>query len=93
MRVTVGFLGALRDQVGEQSLSIQLPAEATYRDLLDSIAPTMQARLSAWAWDAAARSFSAQIVVSRNLAVDLRDETTRLADGDEILVLPPLAGG
>jgi molybdopterin converting factor small subunit len=53
----------------------------------------MEARLADWAWDPARRSFAARMMVSRNLSADLRDETTCLADGDEILVLLPLAGG
>jgi molybdopterin converting factor small subunit len=74
-------------------LVAELPAGATYRDLLDSIAPTMEAKLADWAWDSAARSFSPQLMVSRNASADLRDKTTGLAHGDEILVLLPLAGG
>jgi molybdopterin converting factor small subunit len=93
MRVTVNFLGSLRDQVGSKSLVVELPARATYRDLLDSIAPTMNAKLADWAWDPAKRAFSPRMMVSRNLSADLRDETTCLDDGDEILVVLPLAGG
>ena len=93
MQVTVSFLGALRDKVGAQALVVELPATATYRDLLDSIGPTMRAKLPAWAWDAGTQSFPKQMMVSRNLSVDLRDEATPLADGDEIIVVPPLAGG
>jgi len=93
VQVTVSFLGALRDQVGRESLMVELPAAATYRDLLDGIAPLLEGKLAAWAWDAEKRSFSRQMMVSRNLSVDLRDETTTLADGDEIIVVPPLAGG
>ena len=93
MKVTVKFLGPLRDQVGAGALVLDLPAAATYRGLLDSIAPTMEAKLADWAWDAAKRSFSRRMMVMRNLTTDLRDETTCLADGDEILVLLPLAGG
>jgi molybdopterin converting factor small subunit len=93
MHVTVSFLGPLRDQVGKPSLVVELPEAATYRDLLDSIAPTMGAKLADWAWDSTKRSFSHRMMVSRNLSLDLRDEATRLADGDEIMVVLPLAGG
>ena len=93
MRVTVSFLGVLRDQLGTQSLAFELPAAATYRDLLDSIAPAVEAKAADWAWDSEKRSFSRQMMVSRNLSVDVRDEATTLADGDEIIVVPPLAGG
>jgi len=90
--VTVKFLGPLRDQVGAQSLSVELPAAATYRTLLDNIAPTVGGKLVEWAWDPARRSFSTRMMVMRNMS-DLRSEATQLADGDEILVLLPLAGG
>jgi molybdopterin converting factor small subunit len=93
VRVTVRFLGPLRDQVGAASLALDLPEGATYRSLLDDIAPTTEAKLSDWAWDRERRAFSRRMMVSRNASSDLRDETTSLADGDEILVLLPLAGG
>jgi molybdopterin converting factor small subunit len=93
VQVTVRFLGPLRDQVGAETLVVDLPAAATYRSLLDDIAPTMKAKLSDWAWDYERRAFSRRMMVSRNSSADLRDETTLLADGDEILVLLPLAGG
>ena len=93
MRVTVSFLGTLRDQVGSSSMVVELPEAATYRGLLDHIAPTLRASLPAWAWDDEKKSFARQMLVTRNLSADLRDETTRLADGDEILVVSPLAGG
>lgn len=92
MQVTVKFLGPFRDQVGAQLLAVELPAAATYRSLLDSVAPTMEAKLADWAWDRAKQSFSGRAMVMRNMS-DLRDEATRLADGDEILVLLPMAGG
>ena len=93
MQVTVSFLGTLRDQVGSSSIVVELPEAATYRGLLDNIAPAMRASLPAWAWDDEKRSFARQMLVTRNLSADLRDETTCLADGDEILVVSPLAGG
>jgi molybdopterin converting factor small subunit len=93
MRVTVSFLGTLRDQVGSPSVEVDLPEAATYRDLLDRVAPAMEAKLASWAWDRGKRSFSRQMMVTRNLSADLRDEATVLADGDEILVILPLAGG
>ncbi len=93
MRVTLSFLGPLRDQLGEPSLVVELPEGASYRDLLDSIAGTMQTRLAGWVWDSEKRSFRRQIMVSRNASAELRDETAILADGDELLVFPPLSGG
>jgi molybdopterin converting factor small subunit len=93
MQVTVRFLGALRDQIGKQSVVVDLPAEATYRDLLDRIAIEMESSLAGWAWDATRRSFSHRTMALRNSSVQLREDSTSLADGDEIVVLVPLAGG
>lgn len=93
VNVTVSFLGPLREHVGEKSLVVELPAGATYRNMLDTIGPVMDARLPDWAWEKGTRSFSSRIVVTRNMTADLKDEDFRLGDGDEILVLSPLAGG
>jgi len=93
MQVTVRFLGALRDQTGKQSVVVELPAEATYRDLLDRIATEMESSLAGWAWDAKRRSFSHRTMALRNSSTQLREDSTSLADGDEIVVLVPLAGG
>jgi len=93
MQVTVKFLGALRDQTGKTALRVELPAGATYRDLLDRIATDMESSLAAWAWDAERRVFSPRTMVLRDSSTQLREESTRLADGDEIVVLLPLAGG
>jgi molybdopterin converting factor small subunit len=93
MRVTVSFMGPFRDQLGSASMEVELPEGASYRDLLDRIGDTMQAGLPAWAWDPTKRSFARQVMVSRNLSADLRDEATGLSDGDELIVVTPLAGG
>jgi molybdopterin converting factor small subunit len=93
MNITVKFLGALRDQVGASSLSLQIPAGSTYRDALDAIGSDITGRLAAWAWDPVGRSFSGRLIVSLNGSGSLRDETTRLSEGDEITVVLPLGGG
>ncbi len=93
MQVTVNFLGPLRDQVGRHSVIVELPPAATYQDLLSSLAPDLETKLADWAWNRDGRSFSSQMMVTRNLSADLRDKTTCLADGDQIHVLLPLAGG
>ena len=93
MQVTVKFLGALGDQVGMPRLPVEIPADGTYRDVLDVVGSTMRTRLPEWTWDAERRSFSRRLMVSLNGTADLRDETVRLTEGDEILVVLPLAGG
>jgi len=93
MQVTVRFLDVMRDRAGKRSMVIELPDGATYRDLLDHIAPEMESGPADWAWDAERGSFSRRMMVLRNSSVELRDGSTGLEDGDEIVVLVPLAGG
>jgi molybdopterin converting factor small subunit len=93
MRVAVTFLGILRDQVGQKTLQIELPDGAGFGDLMDALAPTMDQKVGAWAWDSDTRRFSPRVVVSRQKAVGGVDEARPLEDGEEILVFPPLAGG
>ncbi len=93
MKVTVKFLGALRDQVGAAALPVELPAGATYRDVLDAITPTVAGRLPVWAWDPSRGAFSRRMLVSLNGGGSLTDETATLEDGDEIVVVLPLGGG
>ena len=93
MRVTVGFLGILRDQVGQKSLEVELPDGSGFEELMDAIAPLMAQKLGTWAWDEEKRRFSPRVVVSRQKAVRGDALTTPLQNGEEILVFPPLAGG
>jgi len=93
VQVTVSFLGSLRDHVGSSTIAVELPEAATYRELLDNIAPKMRSSLPTWAWNDEKGSFARQMLVTKNLSSDLRDETTYLVDGDQILVCFPLAGG
>jgi molybdopterin converting factor small subunit len=93
LRVSVGFLGLLRDQLGQKSLSVELPDGAVFDDLLEAIAPTLQDKLGSWAWDRDNRCFSRRVVVSRKTASGKPDPSAPLTDGEEIMVFPPLAGG
>jgi molybdopterin converting factor small subunit len=93
MRVSIGFLGILRDQVGQKGLSVELPDGAGFGELMDAIAPLMEQKVGSWAWDGEKHRFSPRVVVSRKNALGKVDPTVPLADGEEILVFPPLAGG
>ena len=93
MRVSVGFLGILRDQVGQKTLEVELPDGASVDDLMEALAPMMEQKVGSWAWDAGTRRFTPRVVVSRKKAIGSRALTAPLEDGEEILVFPPLAGG
>ncbi len=93
MRVTVKLIGVLRDQVGAPSFAVELSPGGTYRDVLDAVQETMRTKLEASSWDLDRRMFSRRMMVLLNGTRELRDETEALAEGDEIVVVLPLAGG
>lgn len=93
VRVSVGFLGILRDQIGQKSLEVDLPDGAGFADLMEAIAPLMEEKVGSWAWDSQKRRFSPRVIVSRQKAVGGADLSAPLVEGEEILVFPPLAGG
>lgn len=81
MQVSVECCGASARLAGASTLSLTLPEAATVRDLFALLA----ARSSEWA-ELLARSACARgdAIVPRN---------TVLAEGDELALLPPVAGG
>ena len=93
LRVSVSFLGILRDQIGQKSLQVDLPDGSNFGDLMVAIAPLMEEKVGAWAWDGNNQRFSGRIVVSRQKALGGTDAAAPLVDGEDLVVFPPLAGG
>lgn len=81
MRVKLILLASYRDLAGLSELEIELPAGASAADAV--------AVLRAQSADAGA--LPARPVVAVNLEYASLDE--RLSDGDELALLPPVAGG
>jgi molybdopterin synthase catalytic subunit len=81
MRVTLLAFGLLRDQLPNPAGSLELPAGATVRDLLDRCRAVASANAGPWS----------------SIAVAVNQEyvpaTHPLADGDEVALLPPVSGG
>jgi molybdopterin synthase catalytic subunit/molybdopterin converting factor small subunit len=81
MRVLVKLFGAVREAAGAKELSLDLPEGARVADLRDRLAgdlPVLDA-------------FGDRLAVSVNLELARLDAT--LHDGDEVALLPPVAGG
>lgn len=81
MRVVVKLFGAVREAIGEKELSVALPVGARVRDLLALLARD----------HAVIERFGERLATSVNLEVVPAD--TVLGDGDEVALLPPVAGG
>jgi MoaE-MoaD fusion protein len=81
MKVDVLYFAVLRERTQLDHETVELPAGASVRDARAAIAarhPSVAALLPA-----------VQVAVNRGMAAD----TQALADGDEVALLPPVAGG
>lgn len=81
MLVKVLLFASLKEQVGERSLSFELPNGAMVRDLLHTLTerfPSIAERLNV-----------AQVAVNEEYATS----TASLHHGDEVALIPPVSGG
>jgi molybdopterin converting factor subunit 1 len=80
MSVTVVLFASYADALGASSLSVDLPAEATVADVLAEIARLPGSEL---------------LPASPLVAVNQRyaSTSTRVSPGDEVALIPPVAGG
>ena len=81
MRIRVLFFGVLRDFTGQRECEVDLAEGVTAAGLFDHFAAQFPAL------EAARRS----VTVARNQ--EFADPSVRLADGDEVALLPPVSGG
>ncbi len=92
MKVTVRFMGPLREFAGADTIELDLRDGSTYGEALDEIDRRLGSRLPNRVWDSSARDFKAGILVM-GAGRDLTDRGAVLKDGEEIKVLPMLGGG
>jgi molybdopterin converting factor subunit 1 len=80
MSVTVLLFASYADALGAPSVSVDLPAEATVADVLAALANRPGANL---------------LPAAPLVAVNQRyaNASTRVSSGDEIALIPPVAGG
>ena len=81
MRVVVKLFGAMREAVGEKELSVALPEGSRVRDLVALLARDHEL----------IDRFGERLATSVNL--ELAPRGTVLREGDEVALLPPVAGG
>jgi molybdopterin converting factor small subunit len=92
VKVTVIFLGPLKDFVGQRSVEFDLPENATYGVLLDDIWARYGERFPDGIWDAARGDFKQQILAIGS-GRDLNSREEPLHDGEDIKLMPFLPGG
>ncbi|MEP6990191.1 MAG: MoaD/ThiS family protein [bacterium] len=80
MSVTVLLFASYADALGAPSVSVELPADATVADVLADIT-----RRPGWG----RRPTTPLVAVNQRYA----SRTTRIREGDEVALIPPVAGG
>jgi molybdopterin converting factor small subunit len=93
--VRVRTIGLLKSLISQGELDLELPANGTVQDVLDAMARTYGREVAAHLTapvDAASHPPLRVTVNGRDIGA-LDDRRTVLADGDDVLVLTPIAGG
>jgi hypothetical protein len=92
MKIILKPIGDLRDYFGREPLEIELPENATAKDLLTVIGEGWSTKLPAYLWDAQKCKFrgAVYLVVDKKVIQHL---STPLHDGIEVVLLKALSGG
>ena len=81
MRITVLYFAVFRERLGRDTDALELPEGATVRDAIAALAAAHEA--------IATLRTKFRVAVNEAFA----DESDALADGDELALIPPVAGG
>jgi molybdopterin converting factor small subunit len=92
MEVTVNFLGILADYFKTPKAQLELPDKATVKDLLQALGKHFGGHLPKRLWDHTENRFVVGVHIAGKNG-DLNDPDLFLAEGDEIHILMPIAGG
>jgi len=92
VKITVVFFGPLGELVGQKEVPFDLPEGSTYGDLLDDIGDRFGHQFHERIWDPQAKVFKPGMLIV-GTGRDLDSRATPLMDGEEIKIVPALAGG
>ena len=92
MIIRVRSFASFRDILGKE-LSVELNEGSTVKDLLDDLISTRQ-RLKSAVFDESGKVREYVILMKNRKNIEsLSGLDTELAEGDEVAILPPVAGG
>jgi len=92
MIIHVRSFASFRDILGKE-LSLELKEGSTVKDLLDDLISTRQ-RLKSAVFDESGKVREYVILMKNRKNIEsLNGLDTELAEGDEVAILPPVAGG
>ena len=92
MKVTVRFFGQVRQAAGKDSEILEIDPATTPRAVVQRLAESSGEPLRSHLLGDDGEVRSSLVLVIGDEQVDL-DTTSPLADGDELTILPPIAGG
>lgn len=92
MKVKVRFLGVLVRYAREGTVEFALPQGATVMELLGEIGRRFGEQFPEDLWSREASLFASQVLMIRDQTT-LQNQTIRLHEGDEIIVVRPIGGG
>jgi molybdopterin converting factor small subunit len=92
MKISITFVGILREVAGEETASIELGEGAIYGDLLQEIDRRYGKRLPESFWDKNACQFRPGILAVGE-GRDLEEKDAALKDGENIAIVVHMAGG
>jgi molybdopterin synthase sulfur carrier subunit len=93
MKVKVKFFALLREAAGTKELEEELEENATVRSLLERLGSKLPKRFRELVFEGQDVSKNVIILVNRRGIRELEGLETKLKDGDEVALLPPVSGG
>lgn len=94
INVTTKYFAALREIVGAESEEMDIPQESTVRDFIVHLSKKYGPKFSSYVFGESG-NLRRSLAVVVNLEKVNHDslESTRLREGDTVVILPPISGG
>lgn len=93
MKVKVKFFALIREVAGVKEVEEEVEDNTTVRELLEKLCKRMPEKFRNLIFDGHEVSKNLIILVNRKGIRELDDLETKLKDGDEVALLPPVSGG
>jgi len=93
MKVKVRFFALLREVAGIKEVEEEVEEGATVRGLLERLSERLPRRFRELIFEGQEVSRNVIILVNRRGIRELEGLETKLKDGDEVALLPPVSGG
>lgn len=93
MKVKVKFFALIREVAGVKEMEEEIGDNTTVRELLEKLCEKMPGKFRNLIFDGREVSKNLIILVNRRGIRELDGLETKLKDGDEVALLPPVSGG